>query len=101
MDSEFSPDGDVHRKVKFEPKDFLPLRMRAGDCVAFSRLTVHGSGPNHLNGPRVAYAVQYHRNDASWIDKQTGEKKLLTQFPKYVNKPVERYSMPTGKIDGH
>jgi phytanoyl-CoA hydroxylase len=101
LESEFSPDGDVHRKVKFEPNDFLPVRMRAGDCVAFSRLTVHGSGPNGSDRPRVAYAVQYHRDDASWIDKHTGEKKLLTQFPRYVNKPVERYSVPKGKIDGH
>ena len=51
--------------------------------------------------PRVAYAVQYHRNDASWIDKETGEKKLLTKFPRWTNKPVEQYSVPAGKRDGH
>ena len=101
LESEFSPDGDVHKKVKYEPQDFLPVRMRAGDCIAFSRLTVHGSGPNQTQSPRVAYAVQYHRNDATYLDKETGEQKLLTKFPKWTNKPVEEYSVPAGKRDGH
>jgi 2-oxoglutarate-dependent dioxygenase len=101
LESVMSPDGDAHQKVKYDPSDFLPVRMRAGDCIAFSRLTVHGSGPNRTNEPRVAYAIQYHRNDASWVDKETGEKKLLTQFPRWTNKPVERYSVPAGKRDGH
>ena len=101
VESVQSPDGDFHRKVKYDPTDFLPVRMRAGDCIAFSRLTVHGSGPNTTDTPRVAYAVQYHRNDVSWIDKETGEKRLLTQFPRWTNKPVEHYSVPAGKRDGH
>ena len=101
VESVQSPDGDFHRKVKYDPTDFLPVRMRAGDCIAFSRLTVHGSGPNQTDSPRVAYAVQYHRNDVSWIDKETGEKKLLAQFPRWTNKPVEQYSVPAGKRDGH
>ena len=101
LESEESGDGDVHKKVRFEPDDFLPIRMRAGDCVAFTRLTIHGSGPNTTSGARVAYAVQYHRNDVSWIDKLTGEKHLLTREPKYEIKPVEKYSVPTGKRDGH
>ena len=99
--SQASGDGDVHKKVTFEPHDFLPIRMRAGDCVAFTRLTVHGSGPNQTAHPRVAYAMQYFRNDVSWIDKQTGQKHLLTDSPRYNIKPVERYSVPTGKADGH
>ena len=77
------------------------VRMRAGDCVAFSRLTVHGSGPNQTSEPRVAYAIQYHRNDVSWIEKETGEKKLLTRFPRWKNEPVVEYSVPAGKRDGH
>ena len=101
VESVFSPDGDVHKKVKHDPADFLPVRMRAGDCIAFSRLTIHGSGPNTTDTPRGAYAVQYHRNDVSWIDKQTGEKKLLTKFPRWTNKPVAQYSVPAGKRDGH
>jgi 2-oxoglutarate-dependent dioxygenase len=101
LESEFSPDGDIHKKVKYDPTDFLPIRMRAGDCVAFTRLTVHGSGPNTTDQPRVAYAVQFHRNDVRWIDPKNGEKKLLTEFPRWTIKPVENYSVPTGKRDGH
>ena len=40
-----SPDGDGHRAVTFEPKNFFSVEMAPGDCIAFSRLTVHGSGP--------------------------------------------------------
>ena len=101
LESIASPDGDAHKKVKYDPSDFLPVRMRAGDCIVFSRLTVHGSGPNQTQSPRVAYAIQYHRNDAAWIDKETGEHKLLTKFPRWTNKPVEQYSVPAGKRDGH
>ena len=28
LESEFSPDGDAHKKVKYDPADFLPVRMR-------------------------------------------------------------------------
>jgi phytanoyl-CoA hydroxylase len=96
-----SGDGDGHQKVTFEPEDFLPLRMRPGDCVAFTRLTIHGSGANSTPEPRVAYAIQYHRDDVSKIDKQTGEKKLLRDFPTYSNGPVKQISVPEGKNDGH
>jgi len=96
-----SGDGDTHQKVAFEPADFLPVRMRPGDCIAFTRLTIHGSGPNHTSEPRVAYAVQYHRDDVSKIDKQTGEKKLLRDFPVYQNGPVKQIAVPEGKNDGH
>ena len=101
LESELSPDGDAHKKVKYDPVDFLPVRMRAGDCIAFSRLTVHGSGPNLTQAPRVAYAVQFHRNDVSYIERDTGVKKLLTKHPRWVNQPVEEYSVPAGKRDGH
>jgi hypothetical protein len=101
LDSTESGDGDSHKRVRFEPQDFLPIRMRPGDCVAFSRLTVHGSGPNSSTDPRVAYALQYHRDDVSWIDRQTGEKHLLTKSPRYTIAAVEKYSVPAGKRDGH
>lgn len=67
LDARPSGDGDAHRRVPTDPQDFLPLRMRAGDCVAFTRLTVHGSGPNTTAAPRFAYALQYHRDDAEAI----------------------------------
>jgi phytanoyl-CoA hydroxylase len=100
LESTVSGDGDTHKKVTFEPQDFLPVRMHAGDCIAFSRLTVHGSGPNHTEAPRVAYALQYHRDDvnALWPD---GQWKLLKDHPKRVNKPVAQLTLPKGKTDGH
>jgi len=61
LEARTSGDGDAHRRVTADPENFLPLRMHAGDCVAFSRLTVHGSGPNLTGEPRVAYAVQFAR----------------------------------------
>jgi len=64
VDSENSGDGDVHRKVSKEPENSRLIEMEPGDCVAFSRLTVHGSGPNHTAEHRVAYAVQFHSEDA-------------------------------------
>ena len=87
--------------MKFEPSDFLPIRMRAGDCVAFTRLTVHGSGPNRTQRPRVGYAMQYYRNDVRWIDRQSGERKLLAEHPRYRIAPVREYSTPKGRVEGH
>jgi phytanoyl-CoA hydroxylase len=96
-------DGDHHRKVAVEPSEFFPLRMRAGDAVAFSRLTIHGSGPNSSPTTRVAYAVQYHRDDIAFIDSATGERKLLKEHSPHIRytRPVKTISIPTGKVDGH
>jgi phytanoyl-CoA hydroxylase len=102
-DGEDVGEGDQHRKVKVEPREFLPLRMLAGDCVAFSRLTIHGSGPNTTPYPRVGYALQYFRNDIHFFDRKTGERKpLLGHSPQCQNTmPVKKITIPTGKIDGH
>jgi hypothetical protein len=51
----------------------LPLRMRRGDVVLFSRATVHGSAPNTSEAVRVAYAMQYFREDVRWLDRSTGD----------------------------
>jgi 2-oxoglutarate-dependent dioxygenase len=95
-----SSDGDGHRMVAQEPDRFLPLRMHPGDAVAFSRLTIHGSGPNHTDEARLAYAVQFHRNDTTaFFD---GESKLLTERPRFNTKPVAQLSKPQVKSqDGH
>ncbi len=86
-------DGDDHRKVS-EPEYAMPIRMRAGDAVAFSRLTVHGSGPNDTAEPRLAYALQYHREDVSYQDAQTGEWKLLVTNPRLQTPPLEALPPP-------
>ncbi|GMV93363.1 MAG: hypothetical protein AMXMBFR82_31410 [Candidatus Hydrogenedentota bacterium] len=83
-----SPDKDGHRTVDREPEYYFPIRMRSGDCVAFSRLTVHGSGFNGTNEPRVAYGVQFFRNDVKALHPD-GEWRLLKEFPRIDAGPVE------------
>lgn len=91
IDSVESADRDGHRTVAVEPESFLPLRMMPGDAVAFSRLTLHGSGANTSDQPRLAYAVQFHRDDVS--ASRDGEfLGLLKENPRYVIQPVEAFS---------
>jgi 2-oxoglutarate-dependent dioxygenase len=96
-----NPDGDGHRTVARDPTRFLPIRMRPGDAIAFSRLTLHGSGANVTNEPRVAYALQLHRDDvrATW----DGETRLLKDHPRWPNiAPVEKITPPMQRSqDGH
>ncbi|MCE9613433.1 MAG: phytanoyl-CoA dioxygenase family protein [Lentisphaerae bacterium] len=82
-------DGDGHRKVSADPEYYLPIRMRAGDAVAFTRLTVHGSGPNQTPEPRLAYALQYHRDDVKYRDPASGEWKLLITNPRTQTPPQD------------
>ncbi|MCY3779901.1 MAG: phytanoyl-CoA dioxygenase family protein [Chloroflexi bacterium] len=91
LDSVESEDKDGHRTVAVEPQDFLPLRMMPGDAVAFSRLTLHGSGANSTDQPRLGYAVQFHRDDVR--AKRDGEDLgLLKENPRYVIAPVNEIS---------
>jgi 2-oxoglutarate-dependent dioxygenase len=93
--------GDGHKTVKVEPTDFLPIRMRPGDAVAFSRLTLHGSGANNTAEPRLAYAVQFHRDDvyAVWDNQQP---RPLKGANRWSTGPVARISKKEGASrDGH
>lgn len=94
---------DGHRSITIEEADFMPMRLRAGDAVVFSRDTIHGSGPNTGDGPRVAYAVQYGRADARYPDPDTGEPVVLGERPKYphTHRPVDVITPPTTRTDGH
>jgi 2-oxoglutarate-dependent dioxygenase len=87
-------DGDSHRKVKIDPKEFLPIRMRAGDAVAFTRLTVHGSGPNSTKKARVGYGLQYHRDDVKFFDPQDEMWKLLVETPRFQTPPIAKLGPP-------
>lgn len=89
LDSVAASPEDGHRKVAFEPDDFLPVRMRAGDAIAFTRLTVHGSGANHTDQARVAYALQFHRDDVQYLHKDSGQWKRLKDEPRWKNRAVE------------
>lgn len=90
LESRTSDDGDTHRQVDVDPDTALPVRMRAGDAVAFTRWTVHGSGPNRTDRPRLAYALQYHREDVRWYDRDAEEWKLLADTPRTNTVPVTR-----------
>jgi phytanoyl-CoA hydroxylase len=82
-------EGDDHRKVVVDPAGAVPVLMRPGDAVAFTRLTVHGSGPNTSDQARIAYALQYHREDVKFLNTETGEWKLLLNEPRFQTPPVE------------
>ena len=101
LDAVESGDGDAHRKIEWEPEDFLPLTMAPGDCVAFSRLTIHGSGVNCAAEPRVAYAIQFHREDVNALIG--GEWKKLAQHPRWHVDPVSRISalQSDEMLEGH
>jgi len=90
LESRQSDDGDTHRQLDVDMADCLPLRMHAGDAVAFTRWTVHGSGANHTDEPRVAYALQYHREDVTWLDRETGHWAKLTESPRWQTGPASR-----------
>ncbi|EGU57628.1 phytanoyl-CoA dioxygenase [Vibrio nigripulchritudo ATCC 27043] len=91
--------GDHHRRIAYEPKNYLPVRMRAGDAVAFSRITVHGSGKNVTEEPRVGYSVQFHHEDtqATW-DGQP--KRPLKGANRWHTTPVQAIEMATEPDDG-
>lgn len=91
LDSIESEDLDGHRTVAIEPEDFLPLRMMPGDAVAFSRLTLHGSGANSSDQPRLGYAVQFHRDDVR-ASRDGFDLGLLKENPRYDIKPVDAIS---------
>lgn len=90
LQSRASDDGDSHQQLEVDPLQCLPIRMRAGDAVAFTRWTVHGSGPNVTGEPRVAYALQYHRDDVKFLEKETGDWKRLVDFPRWATTPVTK-----------
>lgn len=102
LDAVQSSDGDSHRMIRVEPEDFLPVRMMPGDAVAFTRLTLHGSGPNMTDEPRIGYAVQLHRDDVKAVwDRQ--EPRLLKSNPRWSTGPVDKITPPETdeKLDGH
>ncbi len=90
LESRQSPDGDGHRETGLLPENYFPVRLNAGDAVAFTRLTIHGSGSNQTPEDRVAYAMQYHRDDVKsfWNDEKAW--KLLKDFPRWDTRPVDK-----------
>lgn len=89
FEAQQSPDKDEHQTITYEVDEYLPARIRAGDCIVFDRLLVHGSGKNNTNEDRVAYALQYHRNDVKARRRGESEFFLLKEKPLCNTKPVE------------
>jgi 2-oxoglutarate-dependent dioxygenase len=102
LPAENANDGDAHRKISGgEPEGSLLIEMEPGDCVAFTRWTVHGSGPNRTDGHRVAYAVQFHSEDA--VAVVDGREILLREQPRFTDIwGVDRIvAANAGSRDGH
>ncbi len=96
-----SPDGDNHKTINFEPDEFVSALMEPGDCCVFSRLTVHGSGPNTSPEHRVGYAVQFHRSDVNFSLDGGETWKPLLGHGRWDVAPVDAITPPKGKTDGH
>ena len=94
-------EGRVHESG-ITPMVTRSILMEPGDCVAFTRLTLHGSGKNTTEAPRVAYAVQYARNDVRYT-RDFGQtwKQIAEEGPGWQTGPVEKLTIPEGKRDGH
>ncbi|MDR3708304.1 MAG: phytanoyl-CoA dioxygenase family protein [Capsulimonadaceae bacterium] len=102
LDADVLADG--HRSVQREPDEFVSVLMQPGDCVAFTRLTVHGSGPNVTPSPRVAYAVQFHRDDVNAIWNGSETPVNIKANPRWSTGPVDAIVAGTAKdedLDGH
>ena len=78
-----------HQKLAFEVIDDRPIEVSAGDAVAFTRLTVHGSGPNTTDKPRLAYALQYHREDVHFFDEDAALWRRLIDVPRFQTPPLD------------
>jgi 2-oxoglutarate-dependent dioxygenase len=96
-----SPDRDGHRTVAIPPEAFVRVPMEAGDAVAFTRLTVHGSGPNTTAVHRVAYAVQYARADVRYSTDGGASWAWQRESPRWAIGPVAHISVPDAGRDGH
>jgi ectoine hydroxylase-related dioxygenase (phytanoyl-CoA dioxygenase family) len=93
---------DTNHNSGLEPVVRIAVPMRVGDIVAFSRLTVHGSGPNTSDSHRVAYAVQYAREDVKY-SRDLGQTwaSIKENGPGWRTGPVEQLTVPKEKTDGH
>jgi hypothetical protein len=99
-ESENAGDGDNHRKVRRDVSAHaIPILMEPGDVVAFTRLTVHGSGANTTNEHRVAYATQFHREDTTALID--GRRVLLKDHPRFTDIHGVDHISQGGSRDGH
>lgn len=77
----------AHFRLSDYPEEFLSIEIKAGDAVAFTRCTIHGSGPNDTEEPRIAYALQYHREDVEYFDEKAELWRFLISEPRHQTSP--------------
>ncbi|NRA37057.1 MAG: phytanoyl-CoA dioxygenase family protein [Planctomycetes bacterium] len=75
--------------VADEPDEWIDIDLNPGDAIIFSRLCIHGSGSNNTDQARVAYAIQFHRNDTKWYDPETDSWSLLKDKIRFDVGPKE------------
>ena len=74
---------DGYTMVAEEPDEWIDIDLNPGDAIIFSRLCIHGSGSNDTDEARVAYAIQFHRNDTKWYDPETDTWSLLSEKERF------------------
>jgi ectoine hydroxylase-related dioxygenase (phytanoyl-CoA dioxygenase family) len=62
-------------------EESISLALGAGEAVAFTGLTLHGSGPNHSGQDRPALFVRYCEPGASMDGPGPGERRLVLEDP--------------------
>ena len=84
-----------HRRLRDLPDRWVDVHMGPGDICMFHRLTVHASGPNRSPLPRVAYAVQFFREDCQAFRDGTWER--MTVRPVQQSGPVPALTNEKGR----
>jgi 2-oxoglutarate-dependent dioxygenase len=79
-----------HRRCAEVPTAWTEVEMEPGDACVFHRLAVHGSGPNRSPHPRIAYAVQFHREDRLGFWDGTWER--LSDRPRHQVGPEDAFT---------
>ena len=76
----------------------LPVRMRRGDIVLFTRATVHSSAPNTSPTTRVGYGLQYFREDVRWLDPRGAQDPGSSWDPAGEWRPLSDDSCPAKQV---
>jgi len=62
-----------------QPQETVSLALAAGEAVAFTGLTLHGSGPNHSPHERPALFMRYCEPGATMDGAAPGERRLVLE----------------------
>ena len=91
-DKQLPPDDPVRNGL------MLPVRMRRGDIVLFTRATVHSSAPNTSPTTRVGYGLQYFREDVRWLDPRGAQDPGSSWDPAGEWRPLSDDSCPAKQV---